>query len=449
MIHIYKCNTNKLPFLLAGVAKDDGSGSGSDISIGAIVGIICGVIALIIIIAVICVCCYIGSKKSYSEKVIAVPQAVNVNEIKMAAGNGAGFHSVEGSPASDRRLLTKSENDDRLHSKSALERFGAVEPRKNRSGGLGREREREYQRTNTDVDVEKGDPDRARTREHRDVKQQDENVRRSPLLSDLHRNPKFRRSFHENEMDSEDRARGSWLIDTSENDNSTVSYNSRGVPLPPKLPKVPKSPPRSPSPHRRGEKIAMISRDRPLSSSSDLPQQESKSSSDEEHSDNGGHRGRKKNDLRHTLKPDRKGGKSRHDEEDEDSEEERRRRRKEKERERRDRERREEGEEEEERRRRKKEEKRRRERERDQEEDRQYEGRFKKSASGRKSKGKGPRKGRSKSTGNALDDMEENHQRSRSKSPSSVRSLNFIEDDDEDDLDSSYMRKYLILLMAF
>uniref|UniRef100_A0A0B6ZB69 Uncharacterized protein n=1 Tax=Arion vulgaris TaxID=1028688 RepID=A0A0B6ZB69_9EUPU len=70
--------------------------------------------------------------------------------------------------------------------------------------------------------------------------------------------------------------------------------------------------------------------------------------------------------------------------------------------------------------------------------EKEYEGRFKKSASGRKPKSKGQRMGRSKSTGNALDDFDSSSQRSRPKSPGSVRSLNLADDDIDDELDSNY-----------
>ncbi|CAG5126143.1 unnamed protein product [Candidula unifasciata] len=67
---------------------------------------------------------------------------------------------------------------------------------------------------------------------------------------------------------------------------------------------------------------------------------------------------------------------------------------------------------------------------------REHEGRFIKSASGRKPKSKNPKMGRSRSTGNALDDLYSDDGKMQPKS-SSVRSLSVMDDDDTE-LDSNY-----------
>ena len=484
-----------------------------------IVGIVVAFIVVLILLAVICVCCRrrrqanLARERTRTELMKPDPsnQSFNTsigfdNKLHQNGMNGRAEPAGSESPQSDRRLLAENKP------KSALDRFGPSPS----------QRRRQYSRDDNYEDVEQGygqrydrPPRVQESRRRKDDYSDSEDSRRDDYdrrdgrydgsrrddrrhepdrrdnhdgpgkisLSDLKSNPQFRRSFHENELDAvADRLR--------RQENDTPSTSESGIQRPPKLPPVPKSPPRSPSPQRRGEKIAGIFRARPSSIEAGRVEGESESSG-------GTPDGReKKTDTKHTLRPNRgverpsrdekrkdrrinqndeseeerrqeqrerdqkdaerqrrrreqeeeeeeerrrrKEEKRRQEEEEEEEREEERRRRKEKKRQREEKKRREEEEEEKERRRR------RREREEDEEEDEKvYEGRFKKSASGRRSKGKGPRMARSRSTGNALEEMDRNYQRSRSKSPSSVRSLNFHDDDDDgrSDADSSYLRE--------
>ena len=274
------------------------------------------------------------------------------------------------------------------------------------------------------------------------------------FLVDLQNNSKFRHSVHENEL----------RRNNDEGSRSSSSYEMDELQFKPKLPPVPRSPPRSPSPQRNGEKIAGIYRAGNRNSATfEITRIEGEIESPKEE---------EKPSTKHVLRPKREEirnpreekRKNRIDEEDVDEkksrneklrqqrekeneeakEEERRKRKEEKRRE--ERRRQEEEEEEEEKRRLKRKQEKEKAREREEfrddesEESKVYEGRFKKSASGRRSKGKGQKMGRSRSTGNALDEMDRNYQRSRSKSPSSVRSLNVVDCDDDDD-DSSIMRE--------
>ena len=426
------------------------------------------------------------------------------------------------SPGSNRRLLNRRDggSEDGGNSsvdgkaRSALDRFGPPPSRRRQQQVAPHDEEggrrRDAFQTESEVDERRPQPQARGFRrggpaqDYEDVGEDQGRGRAnrsppgSPLLSDLRSNPKFRRSFHENEMDADKRARRvSDHTSSGESQDSREQSGSPGASRRPHLPRVPRSPSRSPSPQRRGEKIAAIYRSRPSSSvdaarldsdrSEDTPPIEERDSRDTRHvlrpnRDARGQpvRGRSRGDddfdddeddrRRHQRRRDREDEerqRRRHQEEEEEREEEERRRKQEKKRRDEERRRREEEEEREEEERRRKQEKkkkeeerRRREEEEEREEERrrrraakesdgsEYEGRFKKSASGRKSKGKGPRMGRSRSTGNALEELEERHQRSRSKSPGSAHSLNFIEDD-ETDLDSNYLREYQCMFMPF
>ena len=416
------------------------------------------------------------------------------------------------SPGSNRRLLGRKDGSSEDggssvdgRSRSALERFGPAPSRRRQNVGPNEgesERKRSAFQVESEVDkkqplpqprsggLRRGGP----SEDFEDIKGVGGNYTKrspqgSPLMSDLRSNPKFRRSFHENEADADEQMRR--LSDHTSADSQDSKDYSNNTTRRPSLPRVPRSPSRSPSPQRRGENVAAIYRARP-SSSVDAARLDSDRSEETPPIEERDFR-----DTRHVLRPNRGGrgqplrGKVHDDDDDDDNhdkirrqqqkrrdkeDEERQRRRRqeeeeyEREEERRhkqekkrkdeERQRREEEEEREDEKRRrkqerkKKEEDRQRKRDEEKEEDQrrrraakesdgsEYEGRFKKSASGRRSKGKGPRMGRSRSTGNALEELEERHQRSRSKSPGSVHSLNFLEgDDDETDLDSNYLRE--------
>ncbi|GFN88855.1 hypothetical protein PoB_001536100, partial [Plakobranchus ocellatus] len=495
------------------IAKEP-PGGGNSANVGMIVGIIVGVIVLIIILCIICICCHRRRKESQKEKAQFVNGgAANVQVVTVQGSEKDGVYNGRvnsESPGSSRRLLGRGQGGSEDggesgdgRSRSALERFGPAPSQRRRPDDRDSGRRREVFQTDNEVGTRRPHP-QPRVGLQRGVASQDyEDVddrgdangspRASPLLSDLRNNPKFRRSFHENEVDADERVRRMSDRTTSSSGDSQEG----GSPRRPNMPAVPRSPSRSPSPQRRGEKIATIFRSRP-SSSHDAARLDSDPTVETPPIEE-----REVRDTRHTLRPNRNGrngrpsrdefrrGRSRGDEdydddeeeeeeerrrqqrrrdredeerqrrkrqeeEEEEREEEERRRKQEKKRKEEERRRKEEEEEREEERRRKLEKKRKEEekrrREEEEEEDRrrrraakesdgsEYEGRFKKSASGRKSKGKAPRMGRSRSTGNALEEMEDRYQRSRSKSPGSTHSLNFIEgDEDETDLDSNYM----------
>lgn len=491
------------------VDKEPPGGVSNSADVGMIVGIIAGVVIFVVILCVVCICCWRRRRESLQEKRQFINGGVSGAAPGVVAGMENGVYSQgvrPESPASNRRLLSKRDGSSEDggssvdgKSKSALDRFGPAPSRRRQQQVRPNEdevgRRRDAFQTENESDgggrrpqmqprnggLRRGAP----VEDYEDVGADrragaNRSPQGSPLLSDLRSNPRFRRSFHENEVDAEDRARR-----VSDHTSSAESQDSRepGVTRRPSLPRVPRSPSRSPSPQRRGEKIAAIYRARP-SSSVDAARLDSDRSEDTppiEETDN--------RDTRHVLRPNRDGrgqpirGKSRdrddydnsdddrrpsrqarrnrEDEprqrdrykEDESDEEDRRRRREKKKREEEQRRLKEEREREEEERRKKQEKKKKEEERRRKEEEAEerramkapkesdgseYEGRFKKSASGRKSKGKGPRMGRSRSTGNALEEMDDKHRRSRSKSPGSAHSLNFIEDEDETDLDSNY-----------
>jgi hypothetical protein len=249
---------------------------------------------------------------------------------------------------------------------------------------------------------------------------------KSPVLSALHNNPRFRASFHANEEEAEERAKrisgdfggGGGRDDGNESDASmTMTWNTTfdtnfdddprppaGGYKPPTLPPVPRSPTRP----RRNKNTASIRRDpRPSSSSSEIEQIENgegRVSMNPQGSEPPAPRGevipirvqdpnasppaKRKTDTQHTLRPDRgtkaKGNKERKKSPDRSSDSPSSERKAPK-------------------------------------ATKKYDkskssaastastepyesGRFRKADTARKSKGKSPRIGRSRSTGNALDD---------------------------------------------
>ncbi|RUS75673.1 hypothetical protein EGW08_016567 [Elysia chlorotica] len=474
------------------IDKEPPGGGASSSDVGMIVGIIAGVVVFIVIFCVVCICCWRKRQESLQEK----RQFINVGAAQVEGVKVAGVENgvyTQGvhpeSPGSNRRLLGRKDlsSEDGGSSvdglgRSALDRFGPAPSRRRQNvgpneGEAGRKRsafqvesevdDRQPVPQPRDGGLRRGGP----SQDYQDVRGQGGNKGStgSPLLSDLRSNPKFRRSFHENEADANERTRR-----LSVDSQDSKDYNNKTTRRP-SLPRVPRSPSRSPSPQRRGEKIAAIYRARPSSSvdaarldsdrSDETPpiqEQDSRGTrhvlrpdrdrrgqpkrADISNDDDDNHdRIRRQEQKRRDREDEERQRRRRREEEEDEREEEERRRKQEKKRKEEERRRREEEEELEEEKRRRKEEKK---KEEDQRKRRaakesdgsEYEGRFKKSASGRRSKGKGQRMGRSRSTGNALEELDDRHQRSRSKSPGSVRSLNFLEGDEDDtDLDSNYL----------
>ena len=306
---------------------------------------------------------------------------------------------------------------------------------------------------------------------------------KSPILSALHSNPRFRASFHATEQEAEERIRRisgghddaghESDVSMTETWNTTFDTNFDDDPRPPQhtfvkpptLPPVPKSPK---SPLRR-EKTASIHRTpRPTSTSSEIEQLQGGEGDKEEAGNSGSPEGegppspsevvairvqdphspsiKRKADTQHTLRPDRGKGKnsakqnkktpdSRKPETD-DSQPTAAKPGAKKDRGKLDR----------------------TEAKSQNKETRtkpseatgkssngaqEYEGRFKKSDSVRKSKSKSPRIGRSRSTGTAMEDTDSV---GRPSTPSGYRAVPSVTADDyeDSDMESNYNRKYTV-----
>lgn len=465
-------------------------GDSSSGNTGMIVGIVAGIIAIIIIAIVVCVCCY---RKHHNGEIFRSKKDLPKDQ-SFGYENSSMKVNSHDSLGSERKLLPA----DDLKPRSALERFGpppksqqptsrVYEERmvaRGRNGVDGRDVGSRYNETGgeqkqgmrketmgggareNNAAIPKPPPlPPPSTASSSSSKNGEPSSPSAPFLSALHSNPKFRKSFRENEADAEERVRR--VSNHTSTSSMTSVESSNQALIKPKLPPVPKSPTRSPSPQRRHD-VAGISRARPSSSTSDVSKfeddlKESKPLPPQ----------KSLND--HTLKPNRDLPKERRPRErkakEDDSDSDRGKQKREhmsrkasnkrderdsdsdsiyskdkkntsrsrnKSRDRRDDER-------EDKKTRGHERKRvddidlERGHKKNRDGDKEHEGRFKKSAGVRKSKGKGPSKmGRSRSTGSALDDLESNQSYPQSKTTGSVRSLNFVEVDDED-LDSNYM----------
>ncbi|XP_059162996.1 serine/arginine repetitive matrix protein 5-like [Physella acuta] len=441
----------------AAVAPGDASSG----NIGMIVGIVAGIIVVIVVTIIICVCCY---KKYRNKEAETVPDyKKEVPSKTIYENNSLRSGTLASSPGSEKKLLGKDQQDN-LESgakpRSALDRFGPP-PGQNQRSNQNYEN-RNFGRNRADFQENKVDETKKiEPVMRRDIKREPVSTRQGPpppppianlpgsrspstsstenqlpppktgVLAALHNNPKFRKSFHENERDADERVK---RVSQSISTTSSSSINSAGAPLSkPKLPPLPTSATRSPSPEKRGH-VAAIHRARPSSSSSDTTQIDDKPAPKPAHQDKQ-HALRPNREKKVEPKPEVKKRKDRSRDTDESEDSDRERKNKSRSNSRhRDQEENERGRKKDERKYREEDE------ERGRTHDKEYEGRFKKSASGRKPKSKGQKMVRSKSTGNAIEALEANNQPARSKSSGSVRSLNFTEDDEEDDdLDSNYM----------
>ncbi|KAK0063969.1 trichohyalin [Biomphalaria pfeifferi] len=295
-------------------------GDSSSGNVGMIVGIVVGIIVAIVIATVVCVCCY---RKRHNNDTknggLLSKNALSASSTCTFDNTGAKNGGLE-FPGSDRKLLGKDgidyENEDRLKPKSALERFGPSPPKNQKaSENVSEVKRREPELRQIPVPTARVIPNISQ-RNKKESQGKNANIPAPPpieallsrqsstvtsssetmgernsgspgdrnsqgnntIFAALRNNPKFRKSFRENEADAEDRAQrissytstSSMASDTSKPQLPLLPSTNSAKPelKKPQLPPVPKLRPRPSSPERRGE-IAAIHRHRPSSSTSE------------------------------------------------------------------------------------------------------------------------------------------------------------------------------------
>uniref|UniRef100_A0A2C9KZD9 Ig-like domain-containing protein n=1 Tax=Biomphalaria glabrata TaxID=6526 RepID=A0A2C9KZD9_BIOGL len=396
-------------------------GDSSSGNVGMIVGIVVGIIVAIVIATVICVCCY---RKRHNNDTknggLLSKNALSASSTCTFDNTGAKNGGLE-FPGSDRKLLGKDgidyENEDRLKPKSALERFGPSPPKNQKaSENVSEVKRREPELRQIPVPTARVIPNVSQrnknesqgknanipapppieallsrqsstvTSSSETIGERNERNGGSPgdrnsqgnntIFAALRNNPKFRKSFRENEADAEDRAQ---RISSYTSTSSMASDTSK-----PQLPLLPST--------NSASLASSEDRDKDPKRRQHNERQGRKKSKDDFSSESEVSEIYK--DIRSKNRGntvDREDKRKQKPEEPSASEEKR---------------------------------------------DRDYERKFVKSTGVRKSKGKGVhRMNRSKSTGSALEELESNY--SQSKSAGSVKSLNLNFIDEDIDLDSN------------
>lgn len=387
--------------------------------VGKIVGITAGIVAFVVIVVIVCVCCY--KKRKGSEKAQENNDYKNAVDNSLSPNVGHGYEnnmakisyddSSQQSPGSDRKLLGKNYSGNELKSKSALDRFGDSSARKEKLDNVDRQVNATQQR------------DR---QEKRGFGRNETN-----LAQDAGKNVSRQRFVDEH------------LERASDHSSLTESSVSSVRPMRTlTVPPVQKSSPRSSRLQRPRENSSGSSQSQP-SASSELVRYK-----DEKDEDGRIKIGKNLNsDKRDVVwekshrKPEEKRKQGVYNEYDSDDNRRERRHKVDKKLHNYHSQNDDESERMEETRNVKKTPK----SEHDDKSNRrengkEHEGMFKKSASGRKPKSKGPRMARSRSAGNALENVYSNDPNLHPKSPS-VRSLSLLDDDDSE-LDSNYMREF-------
>lgn len=475
----------------------------SPVAVGLVVGIVVGIIVFLIFIAIVGVCCYRKKKEQYlagrhpgDHKADLTGNGISPAHsygVDNAARNGTsvphrgreGNDYYDDSPRMKKKLLISQMNPSEYRDQSESE-SDSKEPyvlRKydgspTKSAAVRYEEENpgrgpRQQQGSAQMRSGRGPPEESKARREENNRNQNQNLPpKSPILSALHNNPRFRASFHAAEGEAEERARRingggeehRHDLDASmtETWNTTFDTNFDDDPRPPQgsivkppvLPPVPKSPK---SPLRRENTASIRRNPRPSSSSSEIEQLEGGGGEVSMNPDGDGPPSpseivairvndphspstKRKADTQHTLRPDRsRGGKGAQEKrnkspdsrkpapESSDSKPAKSDSKPTK-----------------------SDAKKAKPGKSDAKTGRsqviaEHEGRFKKADSARKSKSKSPRIGRSRSTGSALEDTDSI---GRPSTPSGYRAVPHVTADDyeDSDMESNYNRKYLLSL---
>lgn len=463
-------------------------------AVGLVVGIVVGVIVFLIFIAILVVCCYRKKKQQYMARGHENDYKVDLTSDGISPSNSYGVDNAarngmsparrgrdaneyyDDSPRMNKKLLVSqmkpSEYRDRSESESDSKDpyiMNKYDRSPIKSSAMKYEDEnlhRGPQRGNASSRQGRAEPEENKARGEENKHSQNLPPK-SPILSALHNNPRFRASFHAAEEEAEERARRISGGDDRGNEsdasmtetwNTTFDTNFDDDPRPPQgsiikpptLPPVPKSPK---APLRRENTASIRRAPRPSSSSSEIEQLQNGVEGDGLVSMNPEGEGppspseivairvndphspstKRKADTQHTLRPDRKrdksaqekrkkspdshkpasvsseakppkvdGNKSRPSKVDKPDPKTGRN-----------------------------------------QAVPEYEGRFRKADSARKSKSKSPRIGRSRSTGNALDDADSIGRPSASSGYQAVPRVT-ADDYEDSDMESNYNRKFLV-----
>ena len=363
--------------ILHGSVAEDDSQLGKDespVAVGLVVGIVAGIIVFLIFIAIVVVCCYRKKKQQYMARGHGNEHKVDLTSDGISPAHSYGVDNTARNgvspPRRDGDASDYYNDSPRVHKKLLISHVNPAEYR-DHSGSESDSKDpyimRKYDRSpiksaavkyedekvhrgpqqgNVPLRQRRGEPEESKARREESSRNQNQSLPpKSPILSALHSNPRFRASFHAAEEEAEERARrisGGGHDDGNESDasmtetwNTTFDTNFDDDPRPPQgsiikpppLPPVPKSPK---SPLRRENTASIRRAPRPSSSSSEIEQLQNSGDGDGGVSMNPEGDGppspseivairvndphspstKRKGDTQHTLRPDRRQGKN-------------------------------------------------------------------------------------------------------------------------------------------